>query len=79
MATGRQKFRGLRERLGLTMRGIETTSEQIARKHGDNEEYLLPIRRLSDFETKVVIPSIYPFYSLAGDLPAGSPRTPSLV
>ena len=64
MATGGQKLRVLRERLGLTMRDIETASERIAREH-NNEEYLIPISRLSDFETKGVIPSIYRFYSLA--------------
>jgi hypothetical protein len=46
------------------MRDIETASERIARKHA-NEEYLIPISRLSDFETKGVIPSIYRLYSLA--------------
>jgi transcriptional regulator with XRE-family HTH domain len=64
MVTGGQKFRVLREKLGLTMRDIETASERIARKR-DNEEYLVPISRLSDFETKGVIPSIYRLYSLA--------------
>ena len=46
------------------MRDIETASERIARKR-ENEEYLVPISRLSDFETKGVIPSIYRLYSLA--------------
>jgi transcriptional regulator with XRE-family HTH domain len=64
MVTGGQNLRTLREKLGLTMRDIETASERIARKH-DNEEYLIPISRLSDFETKGVIPSIYRLYSLA--------------
>jgi transcriptional regulator with XRE-family HTH domain len=63
MVTGGQNLRTLREKLGLTMRDIETASERIARKHG-NEEYLIPISRLSDFETKGVIPSIYRLYSL---------------
>jgi transcriptional regulator with XRE-family HTH domain len=64
MVTGGQKLRVLREKLGLTMRDIETASERIARKR-NNEEYLVPISRLSDFETKGVIPSIYSLYSLA--------------
>src|SRR6266849_6069951 len=63
MVAGVQKLRVLREKLGLTMRDIETASERIARRR-DNEEYLLPISRLSDFETKGVIPSIYRLYSL---------------
>src|SRR6266567_2640699 len=63
MATGGQRLRVLREKLGLTMRDIETASGRIARKR-DNEEYLVPISRLSDFETKGVVPSIYRLYSL---------------
>ena len=64
MVSGGQNLRVLREKLGLTMRDIETASERIARRHS-NEEYLIPISRLSDFETKGVIPSIYRLYSLA--------------
>jgi transcriptional regulator with XRE-family HTH domain len=62
--SGGQKLRVLREKLGLTMRDIETASEPIARNR-HNEEHLVPISRLSDFETKGVIPSIYRLYSLA--------------
>ena len=62
--SGGQNLRLLREKLGLTMRDIETASEKIARARS-NEEYLIPISRLSDFETKGVIPSIYRLYSLA--------------
>jgi transcriptional regulator with XRE-family HTH domain len=62
--TGGHNLRLLREKLGLTMRDIETASEEIARVRC-NEEYSIPISRLSDFETKGVIPSIYRFYSLA--------------
>jgi len=61
---GGQNLRIVREKLGLTMRDVETASERLARKHS-NEEYFVPISRLSDFETKGVIPSIYRFYSLA--------------
>jgi len=46
------------------MRDIETASAQIASRR-NNEEYSIPISRLSDFETKGVIPSIYRLYSLA--------------
>src|SRR5215469_13685963 len=59
-----QNLRMLRESLGLTMRDIETASERIARKR-NNEEYFIPISRLSDFETKGMVPSIYRIYSLA--------------
>lgn len=62
--TGGYNFRLLREKLGLTMRDIETASEEIARRR-NNEEYFIPISRLSDFETKGVIPSIYRLYSLS--------------
>jgi transcriptional regulator with XRE-family HTH domain len=64
MVKGGQKLRILREKLGLTMRDIEAASERIAKKR-DNEEYLIPISRLSHFETTGVIPSIYRLYSLA--------------
>src|SRR5260370_40161085 len=64
MTTKGQNLRVLREKLGLPMRDIETASERIARKR-DNEESLIPISRLSDFETKGVIPSIYRLYSMA--------------
>lgn len=62
--TGGNNLRVLREKLGLTMRDIETASEQIARRR-NNEEFSIPISRLSDFETKGVIPSIYRLYSLS--------------
>ena len=61
---GGYNLRAVREKLGLTMRDIETASEQIARRR-NNEEYSIPISRLSDFETKGVIPSIYRLYSLS--------------
>jgi transcriptional regulator with XRE-family HTH domain len=64
LVTAGYNLRVLREKLGLTMRDIETASDAIARRR-DNEEYSIPISRLSDFETKGVIPSIYRLYSLA--------------
>lgn len=64
MTTAGLTLRILREKLGLTMRDVETASERLAHKHG-NEEYIVPISRLSDFETKGVTPSIYRLYSLA--------------
>jgi transcriptional regulator with XRE-family HTH domain len=57
-------LRIVREKLGLTMRDVETASDKIARKRA-NEEYVVPISRLSDVETKGVTPSIYRLYSLA--------------
>jgi hypothetical protein len=46
------------------MREVESASLLIARRH-DNEEFAIAPSRLSDFETKNVIPSFYRLYSLA--------------
>jgi transcriptional regulator with XRE-family HTH domain len=59
-----QNLRATREHLGMTMRDVESASERLATKY-TNDEYLVPISRLSDFETKGVIPSIYRLYSLS--------------
>lgn len=64
MFSGGQNFRALREQLGLTMRDVENASMRIAVKHG-NDEFALPPSRLSDIETKGVVPSIYRLYSLS--------------
>lgn len=57
-------LRKIRERLGLTMRDVEEASFKISQRHG-NDEFLIPPSRLSDIETKGVMPSIFRFYSLA--------------
>lgn len=57
-------LRKIRDRLGLTMRDVESASVSIAERHG-SEEFLIPPSRLSDIETKGVVPSVYRFYSLA--------------
>src|ERR1700757_4502195 len=57
-------LRHMREKLGLTMRDVETASEKLARKRG-NVGYLVPISRLSDVETKGITPSISRLYALA--------------
>ncbi|MBV8890872.1 MAG: helix-turn-helix transcriptional regulator [Acidobacteria bacterium] len=59
-----QQLRLLREKLGLTMRDVEVASGLIAGKHG-NDDFSVTLSRLSDIETKGVIPSIYRMYSLA--------------
>jgi transcriptional regulator with XRE-family HTH domain len=64
MMTAGSALRIMREKLGLTMRDVETASEKLARKRG-NVGYFVPISRLCDIETKGVIPSIYRLYSLA--------------
>jgi transcriptional regulator with XRE-family HTH domain len=62
--SGGNKLRALREALGCTMRDVESASLQIARRLA-SEEYTIPPSRLSDIETKGVVPSIFRFYSLA--------------
>lgn len=57
-------LRGVRERLGLTMREVESASARIAERHG-NEEFGVSPSRLSDIETKGLVPSIFRLYSLA--------------
>ncbi len=57
-------LRASRERLGLTMREVENASIRIARRHR-NDEFMVSPSRLSDIETKGLVPSIYRLYSLA--------------
>jgi transcriptional regulator with XRE-family HTH domain len=64
MLSAGKDLRKIRERLGLTMRDVEAASNDIA-KHRGSEEYLVPPSRLSDIETKGVIPSVFRFYSLS--------------
>ncbi len=64
MFSGGHNLRALREQLGLTMRDVESASMRIAEKHR-NDEFSMPPSRLSDVETKGVIPSIYRMYSLS--------------
>jgi len=59
-----QQLRTLREQLGLTMRDVEIASARVAAKHG-NDDYSIALSRLSDMETKGIVPSIYRLYSLA--------------
>lgn len=58
------RLRLLREQLGFTMRDVETISLRLAEKH-KNEEYEIPVSRLSDIETKSITPSMYRAYTLA--------------
>ncbi len=57
-------LRSMRERLGLTMRVVENASARIAERHG-NEEFIVSPSRLSDIETKGLVPSVFRLYSLA--------------
>ena len=61
---GGQRLRVLRETLGYRMRDVELASNQIAQRF-DNEEFAIPPSRLSDIETKGIIPSIFRLYSFA--------------
>src|SRR5208282_3312373 len=61
---GGQRLRTLRETLGYRMRDVELASNQIARRF-ESEEFAIPPSRLSDIETKGIIPSIFRLYSLA--------------
>lgn len=58
------KLRHLRESLGLTLRVVETASSEVAARHG-NQEFFIPFSRLSEIETKGVVPSIHRIYTLA--------------
>src|SRR2546423_14075752 len=53
-----------RERLGLTMREVETARARIADIHG-NDEFSVSPSRLSDIETKGLVQCIYRLYYLA--------------
>src|SRR5437588_8180011 len=64
MVSPGQHLRTLREQLGLTMRDVEIASAALAAKHG-NDDFSVPLSRLSDIETKGIVPSIFRLYSLA--------------
>lgn len=59
-----KKLRELREQIGLTLRDVEIASTQLAEIRGI-EEYIINPSRLSDIETKGVVPSIYRLYVLS--------------
>jgi transcriptional regulator with XRE-family HTH domain len=59
-----EQLRDLRERLGLTIRDVENASNRVAARH-QSSEYSVSLSRLSDIETKGVIPSIFKLYSLS--------------
>ena len=63
-SNGGQRLRALREALGYRMRDVESASAQIAQKF-ESEEFAIPPSRLSDIETKGIVPSIFRLYSMA--------------
>ena len=62
--TAGEQLRALRERLGLSIRMVESASEKLAIKY-NNPDYFVSLSRLSDIETKGITPSIFRIYSLA--------------
>lgn len=59
-----RRLRQTRERQRLTLKRVEELSELIA-AHFQNSEFAVPSSRLSDMETKGVVPSIFRLHSLA--------------
>lgn len=59
-----QRLRALRDEFGLTIREVENSSIRIAAKH-QNDDFIIPLSRLSDIETKGIVPSVFRMYSLA--------------
>src|SRR5277367_1413912 len=57
-------LRQIRDSLGLTMRDVEDASAIISQQR-DSQEYMIPPSRLSDIETKGIVPSVFRFYCLA--------------
>ena len=64
MLSAGKKLRDLREQIGLTLRDVEVASTALADQRGI-EEFVVNPSRLSDIETKGVIPSIYRLYVLS--------------
>jgi transcriptional regulator with XRE-family HTH domain len=58
------RLRQLRENMGLTIRDVESASQRIAARTG-KPEYCIPLSRLSDIESKNVVPGIHKLCSLA--------------
>jgi transcriptional regulator with XRE-family HTH domain len=61
---GGRRLRELRERLGLTLRAVEDSSNLLAQSYS-NPEFSIPPSRLSDIETKGILPSIYRVHALS--------------
>ncbi len=59
-----QQLRLWREQLGYTVRDVEAASQRIAARRS-NDDFAIPLSRLSDIETKGVIPSVFRLYTLS--------------
>jgi len=64
MLSAGMALRKIRDSLGLTMRDVEDASAIVSERHG-SQEYLIPPSRLSDIETKGIVPSVFRLYCLA--------------
>jgi transcriptional regulator with XRE-family HTH domain len=64
MLSAGKKLRELREQLALTLRDVELASTALAESRGI-EEFTINPSRLSDIETKGVVPSIYRLYVMS--------------
>ena len=64
MVSAGRRLRELREQIGLTLRDVEISSTALAESRGI-EDFIINPSRLSDIETKGVIPSIYRLYVLS--------------
>ncbi len=62
MDAGR-KLRSIRESLRLSVRDVESASNRLAEKY-QNPDFSIAPSRLSDIETKGVLPNLYRLYSL---------------
>jgi len=59
-----QKLRALREALGFTLRQVEEAAAVIA-ANNKSSEFFLPLSRVSEIETKGIVPSMHRLYALA--------------
>lgn len=59
-----EQLRALRERLGLSLRMVESATARLADRHA-NSDFMISLSRLSDIETKGIIPNLYRIYSLS--------------
>lgn len=64
MGSGGNALKRLRLKLGFTLSDVAAASKQVAESKG-NENYAVNISRLSEIESKGLVPSIFRFYSLA--------------
>ncbi|HWX56310.1 MAG TPA: hypothetical protein VN176_17105 [Verrucomicrobiae bacterium] len=64
MFSAGKKLREMREQIGLTLRDVEISSTALAQARGIDEFVINP-SRLSDIETKGLVPSIYRLYVLS--------------